>query len=188
MVLDLRRESARMNRELDRFQEVFGESVVWFRFDTETKFDNVYDTANRQYHPGIEITFLYLDQLEDPEQYSDNGRRPTMRLRGAIAIDTAIEMGLPADEAHGNRTWDSRPETDPPEVGRPLVPWIDDRNNDVLYYDGRFWAVSNFQIRGRMQGQDQIIGVTAIESDPTDEMAWDEFPWVFPSDAPPETP
>ena len=47
--------------------------------------------------------------------------------------------------------------------------------HDVFYYDGRFYEVSGFQIRGRVQGEDVIIGVTGIESFPGDDLNLD-FP------------
>ena len=46
----------------------------------------------------------------------------------------------------------------------------------IFYYDNRYWEVSGYQIRGRVKGEDVIIGITGIETFPTDDMILDEIP------------
>lgn len=190
MSVDMRREHAYQQRMMRDLQGHIGETVLWFRFDVSgSQYHDVYDEGNKQYLPPLLIPFMWLDQVEDPKQYTDVGRRPTMRLRGAVATEQALEAGLPISEVHGERSWDIRPEPPTGQDGRPASPWMDDRLNDVLYYDGRFWDVSNFQIRGRTQTGDNIIGVSAIETK-HDELVRDIFPFDQPSDltVPPEEP
>ena len=64
------------------------------------------------------------------------------------------EAGISITEVHGNRLQDSS----------PIEIWRRDRMSDIFYYDGRFYEISGFQIRGRVQGEDVIIGITGIES------------------------
>jgi hypothetical protein len=47
--------------------------------------------------------------------------------------------------------------------------------HDIFWYDSRFYEVSGFQIRGRVQGEDVIIGVTGIETFNEDDRVLD-FP------------
>jgi hypothetical protein len=48
--------------------------------------------------------------------------------------------------------------------------------HDLMYYDNRFWEIRGFQIRGRIKGEDVIIGITAIETFRSDDMLLDEIP------------
>lgn len=177
--LDLRREMVHIWDEYQRFQDIIGEEIIWFRFDTEnSQYDDVYDETGRTYLTGVRLNVLWVDQIEDPEQYNpEGGRRPQQRFRFAISARHLRERGISTQEAHG-RTLDiyKRPAAAPPQYGRPKMPWFDDRLNDVVYYDKRFYAISNFQIRGRGKYDDVIIGVSALEFIPDDEAIWDLFP------------
>lgn len=168
MPIDMRREANNIWRQYDRYQGTAGEAVVWFRFDAEnSSYHAVYDEGSAAYHAGTRVPALWLDQIEDPEQATDRGRRSTQRLRFAVSTKSLAEAGVPTTEAHGRRIWDDH---DAEQA------WIDERIHDVVFYDGRYYAVSNFQIRGRLQGLDVIIGVTAIEFMPDDEDVFTEFP------------
>ena len=82
MTIDMRREANRIFRAFDRYQKDVGETVVWFRFDTvNSRYDEIYDDGYRTYLTGILVPALWLDEIEDPEQYNDQGRRPTQRIR-----------------------------------------------------------------------------------------------------------
>lgn len=177
MAIDVRREAAHIGREFNRYQQTIGEALLWFCFDTSaSQYDTVYDEAYRQYQPARKVPVLWVDQQEAGEDYSPEGRRPTQRLRFAVGARTLWECGISVTEAHGERISDQQ--VDPV--------WKDDRLNDMIYYDGRFYEVSNFQIRGRLQGEDVVIGVSCIETKPADELNLDSTPlgW-FP--APPLT-
>lgn len=173
-MIDMRREHALHNREMRRLQEQIGETIVWFRMSMDSLFHPIYDDLGRTFEEGVLVDFIWIDQVEDPSQYTAEGRRPTNRLRGALSTQVGQGIGLNTDEAHGGRVFDPLPGY-PEEQGRPIAPYRDDRNNDVIYYDGRYWSVSNYQIRGRMKGQDNVIGVSAIEIKP-DELSLFVFP------------
>lgn len=162
MALDMRRELSRIHTEFDRQAAVIGESVLWFPFDADnTQYLDVYDEfAERAFQTPRYVTVLWVDQIEDPEQYSDSGRRPTQRLRFAVSTRMLDEADITTTEAHGGRVWDPIPAA---QEGRPASQIRRDRLNDVVYYDGRFYGISNYQIRGRAKTADALIGVTAIE-------------------------
>jgi hypothetical protein len=165
-VLDTRREAAKIDREFSRYHQKMGESVVWFPFDTvSSHYYGTYDEGGRAYLPGILVPILWVDQIEAPEQYTSEGRRPVQGLRFAISAKAVYEVGLSDREAHGHRVWDA---------GLINNSWFDDRSNDICYYNGRYYEVSNYQIRGRLR-EDVIIGITATETYPEDEYTFD-FP------------
>jgi hypothetical protein len=164
--MDVRREVNHIFKEFDSYQTKIGEAVIWFKFDLGSSYDAVYDEAHRNYEPGVAVPILWVDQMEDPENYAPEGRRPTQRIRFAISARSVNETGIGAFESHGGRLQDIKP------YGKP---WWDDRLNDIIYYDGRYYEISDFQIRGRAR-QDVIIGVAGIETQPMDERAFDFFP------------
>lgn len=182
MTVDYRRELSYVWKQYNAYYDTIGEEVIWFPFDTvDSRYDDVYDEGNKTYKTGIRMPALWVDQIEDPEQYTGEGRRPTKRLRFAVSARSLQERGVPVFDAHGRRMYDVPPVApDPDQYGRPESPWLDDRLNDIVFYDGRFWAVSDFQLRGRAKEFNQIVGVSALEIDPRDENLWDLFPWNTP--------
>jgi hypothetical protein len=165
-MIDTRREAAHIAREMARYHNEIGEAVIWFKFDTENShYDRVYNEGGKAWRRGLSVATLWIDQGEAPEQYLPEGRRPYVTLRFAVSAVALMESGVGQQEAHGHRVWDQ---------GLLQDFWMDDRNNDVVYYDGRYWEVSNFQIRGRIQ-VDTVVGVTCTETYPEDEYTFD-FP------------
>jgi hypothetical protein len=165
--MDPRREANHIHREFNKYHKYIGESVLWFQFDTSySQYDDVYDEAYRSYLPAAKVPVLWVDQQEAAKDYAAEGRRPTQRIRFAVDSKALWECGIQVTEAHGNRISDSSPST----------VWREDRLNDLIYYDARFYAISNFQIRGRVQGEDVILGVSGIETFPTDELNMDNVP------------
>lgn len=165
-MIDTRREALHIQKEFQRYHQKVGESVVWFMFDTtNSSYNTVYDEGGRKYWPGILVPILWVDQIEPPEQVLPEGRRPVFALRFAVAARTMYETGIGVHESTGHRVWDP---------GLIKSTWFNDRVNDVLYYDGRYFEVSNFQIRGRIR-EDVIVGVSCTEVYPEDERTFD-FP------------
>ena len=165
--MDARREAAQIQKHFGRYHDDIGEAIIYYRFDVENStYDRVYDEGYRRYHTGIRMAILWVDQMEAVEDYGPEGRRPTQRVRLAIAARNVYEAGVSVTEVHGNALSD----TSPSEI------WRKDRMHDIFYYDNRFFEVSGFQIRGRVQGEDVIIGVTGIETFPGDDAALDYLP------------
>jgi hypothetical protein len=167
MAIDPRREAGHVAREFTRYQNTVGEAVLWYVFDTtNSQYDSVYDEGYRRYELPLRVPVLWTDQQEAAEDYSPEGRRPSQRLRFAVGARQLFEQGISVTEAHGNRISDTQVS--------PV--WKDDRLNDIIFYDGRFYEISNFQIRGRLQGEDVVIGVSCIETKPADELNLDNVP------------
>lgn len=168
-MIDYRREANHIYKEFQHFQRKIGDTVIWFKFDLESSYDSVYDEGGRNYMNGIALPVLWIDQQEDPENYGSEGHRSVQQVRMAVSARTINETGIGATEAHGGRLTDIKPD------GKP---WWDDRMNDIFYYDGRFYEVSNFQIEGRAKYVDVVVGISGIEVQPEDESVWDLFPTV----------
>jgi len=165
--MDPRREAREIWKHFRGYQDSVGEAIVYFKFDAEgSQYDRVYDEGFRQYETGIRIPILWVDQSEATEDYAPEGRRPTQRIRLAVSAMQLHEAGISVTEAHGNRLTD----TSPSDV------WRYERVHDIFYYDNRYYEVSAFQIRGRLQGEDVIIGITGIETYPDDDMVLDVRP------------
>jgi hypothetical protein len=164
--MDPRREALAIQRHFGRYHDTIGEAIIYFRFDAEqSTYDRVYDEGYRRYHMGVRMPILWVDQMEAVEDYAPEGRRPTQRCRLAVAARAMYEAGISITEVHGNRLEDTSPST----------VWRRDRVHDIFWYDSRFYEISGFQIRGRVQGEDVIIGVTGIETFNEDDRVLD-FP------------
>ena len=165
--MDPRREVREIWKHFERYQTDIGEAIIYFKFDASaSNYDDVYDEAYRRYESGLRIPILWVDQSEATEDYAAEGRRPTQRIRLAVSAKQLHEAGISVTEVHGNRTTD----------GSPSLVWRYERVNDVFYYDNRYYEVSAFQIRGRAKGEDVIVGVTGIETYPSDDQLFDFEP------------
>jgi PAS domain-containing protein len=165
--MDPRLEVREIWKHFNRYHNTIGEGLIYYQFDAKnSKYDRVYDEGYRRYLRGVRIPVLWLDQQEATEDYSPEGRRPTQRLRLAVSAQSLYEAGISVTEAHGNRLQD----TSPSEI------WRNDRVHDIVYYDGRYYEISGFQIRGRVKGEDVIIGISCIETFPDDDMIFDYTP------------
>ena len=97
-MLDTRREVAHIWREYSRYQRIIGEEVVWFKFDTEgSEYDSVYEEGGRDYERGIRLPILWVDQVEDPEQYQQDGAAGRSRGSGSLCqrMCSSVRASLP---------------------------------------------------------------------------------------------
>ena len=170
--MEARREANQIYKHYKRYHTTIGEGLIYYRFNADdSNYDTIYDEGYRQYHKGVRIAILWIDQMEAVEDYTPEGRRPTQRMRCAVASRDMYEAGVSITEVHGNQLTD----TSPSEI------WRRDRMHDLYYYDNRYWEISGFQIRGRIKGEDVIIGITGIETFPSDDMVLDYTPGTVPS-------
>jgi hypothetical protein len=174
--MDPRRETRQIWKHFDRYHKDIGESLIYYRFNADdSHYDPVYDEGFRRYHQGVRIAILWVDQTEPVEDYTSEGRRPTQRLRCAVSAIDMFEAGFSVTEVTGNRLQDAA-------VGDN---WRRDRMNDLVWYDSRFFEISAYQIKGRVQGEDVIIGITAIETWPDDDAIFDYIPTTSTAAPPP---
>jgi hypothetical protein len=173
--MESRREVAQIWKHFGRYQRDVGEAIIYYVFDDTSEYDEVYDEGFRKYHQGVRIPILWVDQSEAVEDYSPEGRRPTERMRCAVSARNMYEAGISVTEAHGNMLTSESPS----EI------WRHDRNHDIYYYNNRFWEVAGYQIRGRLHGEDVVIGIAGIETFVADDMLLDYVPGNVSSVLPP---
>ena len=181
MQIDVRREQHYIWKQYTGYGRIMGEDVLWLKFDpVNSRWDDVYDEGGLTYEKPIRVPVLWVDQIEDPEQYSGEGRRPTQRFRCAVSSFALRQRGIDTTEAHGQGPkYDDRPAPPiPAQYGRPTTAWYKDRLNDIVYYDSRLYGISNFQIRGRTPQGDVIVGISGLEMQP-DDFLTDTFPELW---------
>lgn len=151
MVVDLLREHDLIEKQLDIFMETAGEAVVYYEFvplgydpATDSTYDAVYDESpsglgGLTFSPPILLPTIYVEEIEDTNRAIDRGRQPVQNLEIAASIRKAELAGL-----HG--------------------PWEYQQHlNDLILYDGRFYIITDFRARGRLEGE-VILVIKAQET------------------------
>jgi hypothetical protein len=160
--MDPRRELSEIFKHYDRFAQSMGEEVVWWEKDVvSSTTDNVYDEGpNQVYYAPKRVTVIQLDQSEGPEISTHDGRHTTNTIRFGVTAQALRESGI--TNTHGQ---------------------AQQHLNDVIEWDGRYFAISSYQIRGRVRG-DVVIGVTAVETMEFEEEVFDTTPPTTPPGEP----
>lgn len=146
-----------VNRELDeirkhyrRFHRESGESVVWYEFvplgtnaSSSSVYDDVYDegvqgTGGRRYQEGIVVPVLLITESEDQKRAIPEGRQPTQLTNLVASVQDFRDAGIEAPWEYQNHL------------------------NDMFQYDGRFFSVVSYRVRGRAR-DDVMIVVEGIE-------------------------
>jgi hypothetical protein len=147
MAIHTGRELGAINKHVRFRNREAGESVVWYEFKPleggHSVYDDIYDeggpgTGGRNYARGIIIPTIYVEEVEDSFRAIEDGRQPTQNLRTTILFKDALAAGLSvADE-------------------------YNDHLNDIIFYDERYYKVSDYRARGRIPGE-VILVVQAYE-------------------------
>jgi len=161
-MVDLRKELSLINKHIRQHGREAGGSIVWYEFlplGEGSSYDDIYDEGDlgptgRSYAPGIVLPTIYIDELEDEFTASDDGRQPTQNIDVTILYQDVLRSGM----------------SEPWEYQKHL--------NDMLSYDGRFFKVSSFRVRGQAPS-DVLVTVRAFEIYVDQDMVYDN---------PPETP
>lgn len=159
--MDDRRELNSVNRHINRFVGGMGEAVLWWEKDPSSTMDNVYDESpNAVYTSPKRVVVIQVDQSEGQENSTHDGRHTTNSIRIGVSAQALRESGI--SNVHGQ---------------------AQQHLNDVVAWDGRYFAISSFQIRGRVRG-DVIIGITAVETMEFEESVYDTVPPTIPPTEP----
>ena len=171
--MDIRRELDLINKHFRVHHRTAGESVVWFEFlplggdpVATSVYDDVYDegaplTPGRSYKPGVVIPTLLIAENEDQKRSIPEGRQAVQTMNLFISIRDMREAGI----------------SNPHEYG--------DHLNDMYLYDGRYYTVFDYRVRGRLR-DDVFVLIQALEVMVDQEMPNDpgpalrgisDFPW-----------
>lgn len=164
--MDIRRELGQVRKHYRNYQSSYGEAVVWFEFlplganvNTTSVYDDVYDegvpgSGGRRYKNGVVIPVLMITEAEDTKRSIPEGRQPVELSNFVASVQDFRDAGV----------------SSPFEYKSHL--------NDMFLYDGRYFSVVSYRVRGRAK-DDVLIVVEGIEVYINQEMPFDPGPQSY---------
>ena len=161
--MDVRRELSMIRKHYASYQKQSGESILWFEFiplgtnaSSSSLYDDVYDegtggTGGRRYKAGVTVPVLMITESEDQKRAIPEGRQPVQLVNFVASLDDFRAAGVTAP-------WEYQP-----------------RLNDMFLYDGRYFSVVSYRVRGRAR-DDVMLVVEGIETYISQEMVNDIGP------------
>lgn len=161
--MDVRRELSMIRKHYASYQKQSGESIMWFEFvplgasaSASSLYDDVYDegtpgTGGRRYKAGVVVPVLMITESEDQKRAIPEGRQPVQLVNFVASLDDFRAAGVTAP-------WEYQP-----------------RLNDMFLYDGRYFSVVSYRVRGRAR-DDVMLVVEGIETYISQEMVNDVGP------------
>lgn len=154
----IRRELNEIRKHYRRHHQESGEAVVWYEFvpfsDEGSTYDDVYDEGapgpgGKKYRPGITVPVLRIEETEDLKRAIPDGRQPVQVVNFIASVDDFRRAGVDA-------------------------PWeYQKRLNDIFMYDGRYYSVYSYRVRGRAR-DDVMLLVEGLEIYISQEMVNDQ--------------
>lgn len=164
--MDVRRELSLIRKHYRQYHRDTGESVVWFEFvpfanaaSAGSIYDDIYDEGSpsqggRTYKSGVTIPVLMITETEDQKRAIPEGRQPVQLVNFVASIEDVRQAGVSS-----------------PFEYQP-------RLNDMFLYDGRYYSVASYRVRGRAR-DDVLVVVEGIEVYVNQEMPNDPGPPAF---------
>lgn len=170
--MDIRRERDLIQKHFRRHHTVAGETVVWYEFlplgsaSVNSVYDDVYDESpygngGRQYKPGVVLPVLLASENEDQKRAIPEARQPVQTMNVFISIEDMRSAGI-------------------------SMPW-EYRNhlNDVFVYDGRYYSVYDYRVRGRLRddvfvlvaGQEVFVDQEFVNDVGPESLGVQNLPW-----------
>jgi hypothetical protein len=161
--MDYRRELNLIRKHYRNHQKDHGETVVWYEFipfgtnnATDSMYDDVYDegapgVAGRRYKKGLTIPVLSASEQEDTKRAIPEGRQPVQTTSLVISIEDMRAAGVTAPFEYQTRL------------------------NDMFLYDGRYFSIQTYRVRGRLK-DDLLAIVDGTEIYLNQEMPFDIGP------------
>lgn len=162
--MDPRTELSLIRKQFRHFARNYGESIVYFEYTPASTpasaggswYDDVYDegrpgSGGRVYSAGVVIPVLKITENEDQKRAIPEGRQTHQTLNIVASLDDFRSAGI----------------ADPYEYRRHL--------NDVFLYDGRYYGISTYRVRGRAK-DDVLVILDGYEIYINEEMSNDPGP------------
>lgn len=142
-----------LNQIRKHYREYFrkvGETIIYYEFtpfastaSAGSFYDDVYNegiagASGRKYGNGLVIPVLMITETEDQKRAIPEGRQPVEVVNFVASIEDFRSAGM----------------TEPYEYRKHL--------NDMFMYDGRFFTVTSYKVRGRLK-DDIIVTVEGLE-------------------------
>jgi len=156
-----------------RHKEAGEEFIVWYEFvplgtsaATNSVYDDVYDESpsgigGRKYKTGVVLPVLLVSEAEDQRRSIPEGRLTLETIDAFIPIKAMRDSGI-------SNVWEYR-----------------EHLNDVFMYDGRFYSVFDYRVRGRLkeevfvllQGQELYVDQEFVNDDTFPTLTSNNLPW-----------
>jgi hypothetical protein len=171
--MDVTRELIEIRKNYRRYHRDVGEAIIWYEFtpfstaaSSGSIYDDVYDEAplgngGRRYKPGKTVPVLMVTESEDTKRAIPEGRQPVQLVNFVASVEDFRGAGV-------SNVWEYQ-----------------NHLNDLFQYDGRYFSVVTYRVRGRAR-DDVMVVVEGIEVYIQQEMMNDsdiggyfipEFPW-----------
>lgn len=148
--MNTNRELNEIRKHYRRFHREAGESIIWYEFiplgtnaSTSSIYDDVYDegrpsNGGRRYQSGVILPVLLITESEDQKRAIPEGRQATELVNFVASVQDFRDAGITAPWEYQNHL------------------------NDMFQYDGRYFSVVSYRVRGRAR-DDVMIVVEGIE-------------------------
>ena len=159
----VRREAGHIWEEYRRHNRSTGETLVWYELQpfgataaTDSLYDDVYDeglssTGGLRYQAGVVLPAIQVQETEDTKRAQADGRLVVQTVIGVLSVKDMRDAGI----------------SDVTEYRKHL--------NDMFFYDGRYYTVTAYRSRGKVQDE-LIVGFEGIEKYIDQEFAFDPGP------------
>lgn len=164
--MDLRSEANNIRKQYRSYQSYAGESVTWYEHkplanaaSAGSYYDDVYDegvmgAGGKSFKKGVTVPVLMITESEDTKRAIPEGRQP-------VEIVNLVASVLDFRDA-----------------GIETVFEYKQHLNDMFLYDGRYFSVMSYRIRGRLR-DDILVVVEGLEVYVNQEMPFDTGPEAF---------
>lgn len=170
--MDVRRELDLINKHFMAHYKTAGATIVWYEFkplasaaSAGSVYDDVYDEGNpstggRSYNTGVVLPVLLAVENEDQRRAIPEGRQ----------VVQTVDLFIPYRAMH--------------EAGISDVYEYRQHLNDIFLYDGRYYSIYNYRVRGRLRDEVFLL-VSGYEVYIDEEMINDPGPSPLGVSSPP---
>lgn len=172
--MNLHTELSLINKHFNkRHKEAGSEYLVWYEFiplgtsaSATSIYDDVYDespsgTGGRKYKPGVVLPALLASETEDQRRAIPEGRLTLETMNLFVPVKAMRNAGI-------ETVWEYR-----------------NHLNDIFLYDGRFFSVFDYAVRGRVkgevfvliQGQELYVDQEFVNDSNFPELSSNNLPW-----------
>lgn len=161
--MDLRAEANNIRKQYRSYQSYAGESIVWYEYSplanaasAGSYYDDVYDEGaigggGKSFKTGITVPVLMITESEDTKRAIPEGRQPIEIVNLVASVSDFRDAGIETVFEYKQHL------------------------NDMFLYDGRYFSVMSYRIRGRLR-DDILVVVEGLEVYVNQEMPFDPGP------------
>jgi hypothetical protein len=164
--MDLRSEANNIRKQYRSYQSYAGESVVWYEHSplanaasAGSYYDDVYDEGaigggGKSFKTGITVPILMITESEDTKRAIPEGRQPVEIVNLVASVSDFRDAGIETVFEYKQHL------------------------NDMFLYDGRYFSVMSYRVRGRLR-DDILVVVEGLEVYLNQEMPFDPGPTAY---------